>query len=90
MTRVCEEGYCSVVMMDGSGVYRLPRSEYARVRMLWMSGTHAFIETVGFYGAPTTIKAARIEGISDWSPESLAAETADVALQKAEDVVSGE
>lgn len=89
MTRIREDGYCAVVMIDGSGSYRLPRSEYERVRREWMAGA-AFVDTVGIYGSTVTIKCARIEGVTEWSPEALDAEDADLRAQKSEDVISGE
>lgn len=90
MTRQREEGYCSVIMMDGSGAYRLPRGEYLRVLSLWMSGTNAFIVAPGFYGSIATIKASRIEAVADWPPEALDAEDADVRAQRADDAIAGD
>lgn len=80
----CVFAYCK---SDGSA-YAFPRQQHEALKSAWMAGK-AFYEGSGFYGAPLTVKLGDIVAIIDASPETLAAQRADVAADKAEDAING-
>ena len=66
MRRADREGHC-VAFVDG-GEYLFPRDHYEPLRAAWMRG-EAFYTGTTHFGAPLTIKLARVEGVADHSPD---------------------
>lgn len=76
-------GYAMVCSRDGS-YYRIEAAEYTRVLDAWKRGT-AFIDTIGCFGQPVSIKLASIEAVTLWMPNQIAAEIADKRASDRED-----
>lgn len=83
-----ETGYTAVVMVDGSGEYRLPLEDYTRVRQEWMQGV-AFLDVTGYFGETVTIKTARVEAVTRFTAQALAARAAHDAEQRRADAIGG-
>jgi hypothetical protein len=66
MSKWHDEGFCAIALIESGTEWRIPRSEYERVLAEWKRGA-AFIDTVSSFGATLSIKAARIEAITDWT-----------------------
>jgi hypothetical protein len=88
MTRREEFGVCYAHAFD-DGSYIMDRSHYDALKRAWMKG-EAFYEGVGLYGQLVTLKLSRIEGVSDFSPEQIAAYDADQAEQSRQDMLQGD
>lgn len=82
-----ETGFAAVAMIDG-GEYRLPIESYTRVRQEWMQGV-AFLDVEDYFGAPITIKTARIESVGRFTAQALAARAAHDAEQRRADAIGG-
>lgn len=61
-------GVCTVDLVDSPNQYLVPRAEYARLHAEWMQGA-AFLTWTGHFGQTVTVKGARVEMVTDWSPE---------------------
>lgn len=84
-----DTGFVALHMVESDTEYRLPPEEYDRVLAEWMAG-RAFIATVQYFGAPLTVKAARIECISLMRPDALAAYEAHLSEERARRALQGE
>lgn len=82
-----ERGVCYAHAFDGSS-YAIDRAEHDRLKQEWMAGK-AFFEGIGLYGQPVTFKIARIEGLSDFSPEHYAVFETDEREAKQQEMLNG-
>ena len=83
-----ERGVCFAHAFDGSS-YCLDRSEYERLLQVWKAGI-AFFEGRGLHGEPLHIKLARIEAISEFSPQHYASYEADQREEKQQSMLNGD
>lgn len=88
MTRREEFGVCYAHAFDGSS-YVFARACYETMLAEWMAGK-AFYEGHGPFGQAINVKLSRIEGISDFSPDQIAAYDADQREQQQQDMISGD
>lgn len=77
------DGHVRLYTKDGNAYYLDP-GEFDRVRAEWMAGK-AFVDTVGFYGEPFTVKLASVEGIGLLHRESWEAADLDTRETEKED-----
>lgn len=82
MKRRREFGSCEIETAETRWV--LPRDQYVPVRTAWLKGVQ-FVDTVGFHGEVITIKLANVEGITDFSPESIASILAEKRADESDD-----
>jgi hypothetical protein len=89
MKRADRDGHCRVYMADGGGSYVLTRDHYRPLLEAWMAG-RTFYTGSDHFGAPVTIKLARVEGVADNSAAVCAQAIAEDEQDRRERAIRGE
>lgn len=89
MTTQEQTGFAAICLVDGGGEYRLPLSDYERIKAEWMAGK-AFIEFVDYFGAVGVVKCSRVDSVFRYLPDDIAARNAHADEVRAERALRGE
>ena len=82
-----EAGYCLVTTKTGGGFY-LRRDQYASTRLAFTKGVK-FVDAVGFFGEPSTIRLDDADGVFDFAPETVMAMVNEQRADASDDSLAG-
>lgn len=74
--------------MKTGGAWHLRRDQYHTTRLAWLKGAQ-YVDVTGFYGDNLTIKLSDVEGITDLTPEVIAAIRHDEQADQSDDSLAG-